>query len=235
MMLKKSIVRMIYAFSFTAACLTGAVAPANAWDEIIIDYETHLDKNVVQGTYTDWTGLRYPWASGNQWPFVYNNYARNTSAWASTGNPQPRFGVAVWRVQIPKTGWYDLRASYKETHNRTTAAQYYVYTDVTLDDIHKNDKEKLAKHQKFYMSFDQNGDDAGQFNYAEFPEFCLHKGEVAVLVLDARATVRSSSADAAIWKYLGKTHNAQECVDAPPAPKAKIVPHIVTPLLFDKQ
>lgn len=216
-MLKRSIVRSFCAFSLGAIALAVAAAPGNAaWDVKIIDYETHLDNtNLVEGSYTDWTGLPYPWATGNEWPFVYNRFARNTSAWASTGNPQPRYGVAVWRVQIPKTGWYDLKASYKETDNRTTAAQYYLYANVTIDDI----KKYNTGNPIFHTTFNQHGEDSGQFNYVEFGAFCMKAGEVSVLVLDARETERSSSADAGIWTYMGTVHNSQTCEDAPPPKK----------------
>lgn len=217
-MFKKSIVRSFCAFSLGAAALALSAVPGNAWDEIIIDNETHRDNtSLVQGTYTDWTHLPNPWDTGNEWPFVYNRWGRNTSSYGGT---QKRYGVAVWRVQIPKTGWYNLKASYKQTDNRTTAAQYYVYTDVTLEDIDNQNKEKLEKNQIFYMSFNQHGENSGQFNYAEFGAFCMKEGEVSVLVLDARATERSSSADAGIWTYLGDVHNSEKCeVALPPPPK----------------
>lgn len=230
-MFKGSIIRAFCAFSLGAMALAAAVIPARAWDQIVIDHETHRDNpSLVQGTYTDWTDLPRPWANGNEWPFVYNRFARNTSQWADSGSPQRRYGVAVWRVQIPRTGWYDLRASYKQTHNRTTEAQYYLYVNATIADIRARSAEPI-----FHTTFNQNGDDAGKFNYVEFGEFCLKKGEVSVLVLDARATERSSSADAAIWTYQGQVHNSQTCADAPPPPKVKpIAPHI-TPLLFNKK
>ncbi|MHB8810778.1 MAG: hypothetical protein ACYC9M_12325 [Desulfobulbaceae bacterium] len=230
-MLKKRILRTLGACFFGAFTLAVAAAPGYAWDEKIIDYETHLDKaDLVQGSYTDWTGLRYPWATGNEWPYVYNRFARNTSQWYDTGNPQPRYGVAVWRVQIPRTGWYDLKASYKQTHNRTTAAQYYLYSDVTIADI----KSYNTGDPIFHVVFNQNGDDAGHFNYVEFGAICMKAGEVSVLVLDARETERSSSADAAIWTYLGERYKSQPCVDAPPPSKKKVIAPLITPLLFKK-
>jgi hypothetical protein len=210
-MSKKSIVRSLCAFSFAVVGLAWAAAPVQAWDEIIIDYETHLDNpSLVQGTYTDWTDLSYPWRTSNYWPYVMNGYSRYTSSWDVNN---PRHGVAVWRVQIPKTGWYSLKASYKQTENRTSEAQYYVYINATINDI-----KNYSATPVYHLVFDQEGTDFGQFNYAEFGEFCLKQGDVSVLVLDARETDRSSSADAAIWSYRGEVYNSKTCKDAPPPP-----------------
>ncbi|MHB8810780.1 MAG: hypothetical protein ACYC9M_12335, partial [Desulfobulbaceae bacterium] len=80
-MLKKRIVRSLYAFSFGAFALAGTVAQGNAWEQTdatkIVDYETHNNNpSLVQGTYTDWTGLPKPWNEGEGWPYSYNFYGR---------------------------------------------------------------------------------------------------------------------------------------------------------------
>ncbi len=206
----KLFVRLGLVIVFGVAPLAVAVTPGNAWQEKIIDYETHLNNtDLDEGTYTDWTDLPQPWATGNQWPWVYNSWARNTSQY---GGDQPRYGIAVWRVRIPQTGWYYLKASYKETPNRTTKAQYYIYTDVTLDDIRSYTTDKGSP--LYHLEFNQNGDDWDRYNYAEFGAFCWKKNQVSVLVLDGRATIRSSSADAAIWTYLGTTYKGEKCMDS---------------------
>ncbi len=199
-------IRSFLVVVFAAAPLVVAVSPGNAWQEKVIDYETHYNQpSLVEGTYTDWTDQPNPWADGNQWPWVYNSYARYTSSY---GGSQRRHGVAVWRVQIPKSGWYYLKASYKQTPNRTTAAQYYVYADVTLDDIKTDNVTPLAD-----KVFNQNGDNWDRYNYVELGAFCMKKDQISVLVLDARQTDRSSSADAAIWTYLGEMYKGERCPD----------------------
>jgi hypothetical protein len=210
-MLKKRILRSLCAFSFGVAAFAGVAVPGNAWDQEdavqIVDYETHNDNpSLVRGTYTDWTGLPKPWATGEGWPYSYNFYARLTSQY---GGDQKRHGVAVWRWQIPKTGWYDLRVNYKRTDNRTTAAQYYVYANVTLTDI----KNYTTGAPLVYKVVNQHGpnEEAGEWYYAEFGAICMKAGEVSVLVLDARETDRSSSADAAFWTYLGEKYKSQTC------------------------
>jgi hypothetical protein len=207
-MLKKSIARSICVFSFAAICLAGVACPAFAWEQIIIDNETHRNNpSLVQGTYTDWTNLPYPWRD-SEWPFVMNYYSRYTSTW-DVG--QERHGVAVWRVQIPKTGWYFLKTTYKQTHNRTSEANYQVFVNATLSDIENRTLQPV--YQEFV---DQYGEADTQFHWAEFGAFCLKQGDVSVLVLDARETDRSSSADAAQWNYLGTVYNKEKCEDPPP-------------------
>ncbi|HBI15662.1 MAG TPA: hypothetical protein DDY20_09145 [Desulfobulbaceae bacterium] len=210
-MLKKRILRSLCAFSFAAAVFAGVAVPGNAWEQTdawkIVDYETHNDNpSLVHGTYTDWTGLPKPWNIGEGWPYCYNFYGRYTSSW---GGSQARHGVAVWRVQIPKTGWYDLRTNFKRTDNRTTAAKYYVYANVTIADI----KNYTTGAPIVYKVVDQHGpnEEAGEWYYAQFGAICMKAGDVSVLVLDARETDRSSSADAAFWTYLGENYNSQTC------------------------
>lgn len=232
-MLTKWILRSFCAFSFGVVAVAGTAAPGNAWDQEdaskIVDYETHNDNpSLVQGTYTDWTDLPKPWNTGEGWPYCYNFYGRYTSSWSGT---QARYGVAVWRWQIPKTGWYDLRANFKRTDNRTTAAQYYVYKNVTITDI----KNYTTGAPLVYKVVNQEGpnEEAGDWYYAEFGAICMKEGDVSVLVLDARETESSSSADATFWTYLGEKYNSQKCEDAPPPPKdKKVIPPLITPLLF---
>jgi hypothetical protein len=207
-MSKKSIVRSLCAFTFAAACLAGAVDPVYAWDTINIDNETHRDNpSLVQGTYTDWTNLPNPWRD-SWWPWVMNTYSRYTSTW-DVG--QERHGVAVWRIQIPKTGWYNIKTTYKQTDNRTTAANYEIYIDATLADIENNTMEPV--YQEFV---NQYGEATEEFHWADFGAFCLKQGNVSVLALDARETDRSSSADSAEWTYLGEVYNSEKCENPPP-------------------
>ncbi|MHB8810779.1 MAG: thrombospondin type 3 repeat-containing protein, partial [Desulfobulbaceae bacterium] len=128
------------------------------------------------------------------------------SSWSGT---QERHGVAVWRWQIPTTGWYDLRTNFKRTDNRTTSAQYYVYKNVTINDI----DNYTTGAPILYKVVNQEGpnEEAGAWYYAEFGAICMKAGDVSVLVLDARETDRSSSADAAFWTYLGQQHNGRTC------------------------
>lgn len=210
-MLKGNIIRSFCAFSLGALALVVAAAPGNAWEQtdasLVVDYETHHDNpSLVRGTYTDWTDLPKPWNIGEGWPYNLNFYGRYTSSW---GGSQSRHGVAVWRVQIPETGWYDLRTNYKRTDNRTTAAQYYVYANVTIADI----KNYTTGAPIAYKVVDQHGpnEEAGAWYYAELGAICMKKGDVSVLVLDARETDRSSSADGAFWTYLGEKYKSQTC------------------------
>lgn len=213
-MLEKRIFRSLCAFSFGAAALAAVAVPVNAWEQTdalnIVDYETHYNNpSLVQGTYTDWTDLPNPWNIGEGWPYSYNFYGRYTSSW---GGSQARYGVAVWRWQIPRTGWYDLRSNFKRTDNRTTAAQYYVYKNVTISDI----RNYTTGAPILYKVVNQEGpnSEAGAWYYAEFGAICMKGGDVSVLVLDARQTERSSSADATFWTYLGEVHNSATCRDS---------------------
>lgn len=230
-MLLKSIIRSLCALSFGAAALALFAAPGHAWDEITIDNETHRDNpSLVQGTYTDWTYNEHGWDT-NPWPYVWNNFSQFTSQWEGT---QDRQGVAVWRVQIPKTGWYSLKAYYKETHNRTSAAQYYLYVNKTLPDIDSykgTDKGDFVSH----LEFDQYGERVYEHTFAEIGTFCMKAGEVSVLVLDNRLgeAVRSASADAATWTYMGEEFNSEKCADAPP-PLPIVLPPINHLLLKNK-
>ena len=208
-MLKKRILRSFCAFSFGVAAVGWGCCPGQRLGTVgcieIVDYETHHNNpSLVQGTYTDWTDLPNPWNTGEGWPYSYNFYGRYTSSWGGT---QARYGVAVWRWQIPKTGWYDLRTNFKRTDNRTTAAQYYVYKNVTITDI----KNYTTGAPIVYKVVNQEGpnEEAGAWYYAEFGAICMKAGDVSVLVLDARETERSSSADATFWTYLGEKYNSR--------------------------
>lgn len=223
-MLKTRVLRSLCVFSFGVVAVAAVAAPGYAWEQTdatnIVDYETHNNNpSLVAGTYTDWTGLPNPWNIGEGWPYSYNFYGRYTSSW---GGSQARYGVAVWRWQIPKTGWYDLRSNFKRTENRTTAAQYYVYANVTIDDI----KNHTTGAPILYKVVDQHGpnEEAGAWYYAEFGAICMKAGDVSVLVLDASKTDRSSSADATFWTYLGENYNGQSCspdADGDGVPDAK--------------
>jgi hypothetical protein len=181
---------------FVATPLTVAVTSGHAWDVKIIDYETHHDNtNLVEGSYTD-TGA---WLS-RFWPTCHNQGYR----FLTVALDPLRHGIAFWRIQIPKTGFYTIETSYFDTHNRTTDADYAVYVNATTTAA----ANKTAK-PVYAVSINQTG--PGVVPWKSLGTYCLQKDDISMIVLDNMDDSGSASTDASRWTYAGEDYDSKRC------------------------
>lgn len=175
-----------------AAPLAVAVTPGHAWDIITVDYETHNNKtDLANGAYLETGGWkRYIWPCAN------GGYRYLTS---ELGN---RIGMALWLVQIPKVGWYQIDTTYRASENRTTKADYFVYVNTTTKAAISRTGTPVDE-----VSFSQRGDGTKSVTIGQY---CLQQGDISMLVLDGDDG-QSDSADGATWTFMGTEVKSQSC------------------------
>jgi hypothetical protein len=200
LMKNKIIIHFVCIMSFALLLFAGDVAHAGAWKVKIIDNETHRNNsNLAEGSYID---IGDSWRTSDR-PYMINGQSRYLSQWE--GRMQ-RKGTAYWRVQIPRTGWYILESSYKQSVNRTRDANYAVYVNTAIDDI-----ENYSATPVYTAIIDQYGDGVSTIKWADLKVHCLKQGEISVIALDGRDDNYSDSADAGRWTYMGEEYNSVRC------------------------
>lgn len=211
-MKNKIIINSVLMISFFLAPIFGSAASADVWDIKIIDNETHRNNaNLSEGSYID---IGDSWRTSER-PYMINGQSRYLSQWEGR---MKRMGTAYWRVQIPRTGWYKLEASYKQSVNRTRDADYAIYVNKTIDDI-----EKYIANPLYTTVVNQYG--SSTIKWSDLKIHCFMAGDISIIALDGRDDNYSDSADAGRWTYMGEEYNSEACGVPPP----DIVPNI-TPI-----
>lgn len=200
---KKLITTIVVLMSLAIVPHAGANTPENAWEVKIIDNETHRNNtNLEEGSYTD---IGDSWRTSER-PYMVNGQSRYLSQWE--GRMQRR-GTAYWRVQIPRTGWYKLEASYKQSVNRTRDADYAIYVNTSIDDI-----ENYKATPGYRAIVDQYGQSI--IKWADLKTHCFTENDISIIALDGRDDNYSDSADAGRWTYMGEEYNSARCgINAP--------------------
>lgn len=184
MLKNKIITHSLYTMFMIAAPLAVAVTPGHAWDVKSVDYETHLNKtDLIDGSYLETGG----WVTYS-WPCANGAYRYLSSL---VGN---RIGMALWLVEIPKTGWYKMETSFRASENRTTEANYAVYVNTSTADAISRTGTPVDE-----TSFSQRGEGTSS---ATIGQYCLQPGDISMLVLDGDDG-QSDSADATTWTFVG--------------------------------
>lgn len=208
-MLRRKIIRVI---THTLSIITLVIisvfmnsTAGYAWSVITIDFETHNDNtNLALGSYSDDGAWKWRY-----WPTCNNTGYRYTSVEV---NPL-RHGIAFWRVQIPKTGFYKIETSYFATENRTSDADYAVYVNTTTTAA----TNKTAK-PVFATTINQIGENV---TWKTLGTYCLKKNDISMIVLDNNDDSGSASTDASRWTYMGEEYSSKIC-----GGESKIVPII---------
>lgn len=192
------ILGFVFLQSLSFVAHADAVVTASPWGTKLIDNETHRDNpNLVEGSYTD---IGASWRTSER-PYMINGQSRYLSQWE--GRMQRR-GTAYWRVLIPRTGWYKLEASYKQSVNRTHDADYAIYVNTKIDDIENYQATPAAR-----IVVDQYGEST--IKWADLKVHCLAENDISIIALDGRDDNYSDSADAGRWTFVGEEYNAEKC------------------------
>lgn len=192
-------------FIYSFLLVLGVVLPAievvareMAWSVKLIDNETHRNNaDLGEGSYID---IGDSWRTSER-PYMVNGQSRYLSQWEGR---MKRHGTAYWRVLIPRTGWYKLEASYKQSVNRTHDADYSIYVNTAIDDI-----ENFRATPVYMTTVDQYGEST--IKWADLQTHCFKQDEISIIALDGRDDNYSDSADAGRWTYMGEEYNSVKC------------------------
>lgn len=208
-MKSKTIILSACLLPFALASLALADIHANVWDVKIIDNETHRNNtNLEEGSYTD---IGDSWRTSER-PYMVNGQSRYLSQWEGR---MRRVGTAYWSVRIPRTGWYKLEASYKQSENRTHDADYAIYVNAKINDI-----ENYKVTPEYKVVVDQYGHSI--IKWADLDIHCLMEKDISIIALDGRDDNYSDSADAGRWTYMGEEYDSARC--------SKKIPLIIAPV-----
>jgi hypothetical protein len=195
---KRLIIPLVVLMSLGLVSHAGANTPAPAWEVKVIDNETHRNNtDLKEGSYID---IGESWRTSER-PYMVNGQSRYLSQWEGR---MRRVGTAYWRVQIPRTGWYRLEASYKQSVNRTHDADYAIYVNTAIDDI-----ENYTATPEYRTVVDQYGQSI--IKWADLNIHCFTENDISIIALDGRDDNYSDSADAGRWTYMGEEYNSERC------------------------
>ena len=196
--MKSKTIILAVLMSFTVISHAEAVIQQNAWNVKIIDNETHRNnRNLDEGSYID---IGDSWRTSER-PYMVNGQSRYLSQWEGR---MRRVGTAYWRVAIPRTGWYKLEASYKQSVNRTRDADYAIYVNTKIDDI-----ENYKATPVYRTTVNQYGQSI--IKWADLNIHCFKENDISIIALDGRDDNFSDSADAGRWTYMGEEYDSAKC------------------------
>ncbi len=176
----------------------------------MVDWETHANStDLEKGIYFDegWGG-NPGWRTG-YWP--YGNMNGNQRYLSSWQEGYPRSGIAFWMLKIPKTGFYKLESCYKQTENRTTDADYAVYTNTTIKEVEDNFPATSPPVGSIGYKVVNQRSHTVDVPWADLRTYCLEKGSISMIVEDGRDDNVSDSVDASRWTYIGDTYGSSYC------------------------
>lgn len=199
MLKNKIITHSLCTILFATAPFTVAVTPSNAWDVMRVDYETNNgNTDPVKGIYLDkgdWKSWNY--SAINDW-YRYLSYEVAPL----------RHGIAFWLVEIPKTGFYQLKTAYQATKHRTNDANYAVYVNATMTQA---ENKTATPVYETIVNQTVSNPTISETRWANLGVFCLKEKDISMIVLDGRDDEQSDSADASDWTYVGEVYNSQVC------------------------
>lgn len=183
-----------------AVTIGHAAPPVTAWPDgnvKTIDYETHhTSTNLANGVYLD----QGAWKT-SIWPAASNGSYRYLTV---SIDPQ-RHGIAFWRVQIPKTGWYKLETTYLSGENRGPDADYAVYVNKTTDAVLNYTAKPV-----YSVIINQHTTDLTN-PWPSLGTYCLQANDISMVVEDGRDDTYSDAVDATRWTYMGEVYNSKKC------------------------